>query len=89
VDETLMQTRREFDASIRVLSALKTPQSATIILTWDDDMQRAYVGLGRMGYVQSRTQGSGRGAFRWDLIEATPLGLTYLAQIRSAQKKVG
>jgi hypothetical protein len=80
-------TKRELDAGLRVLTALKSPQSATVLLTWDDDMQRAYPGLYRMGYVKMRDQGSGRGSFRWDIIETTPLGLTYLTQIQGAQKR--
>jgi hypothetical protein len=81
-----MLTQRDFDASLRVLAALKTPQSATVVLTWDEDMQRMYPGLVRMDYVHTRGGGVARkGAFRWDTIEATPLGLTYLAQIQSAQ----
>ena len=83
-----MQTQREFDASIRVLAALKTPQSATVVLTWDEDMQRAYPGLVRMGYARMRDPGrvGSKSAFRWDTIEITPLGLTYLTQIQSAQR---
>lgn len=81
-------TKAQFEASLRVLRTLKTPQSATVILTWDDDMQRAYPGLARMGYVTTREQGgSGRGSFRWDKVETTPLGRVYLSQIEETIKK--
>ena len=83
-----MLTERELEAGLRVLAALKTPQSATVILTWDDDMQRMYPGLVRMGYVKTREAGSSRKSaspFRWDTIEITPLGLTYLTSIKAAQ----
>jgi len=80
-------TERELAAGIRVLAALKSPQSATVVLTWDEDMQRMYPGLVRMGYVQSRGDGGRRGSFKWAVVETTPLGLTYLASIQGAQKK--
>ena len=81
-----MLTERELEACLRVLAALKTPQSATVVLTWDEDMQRMYPGLARMGYVQTRwTSGGRKSAFRWDTIEITPLGLTYFTSIKAAQ----
>ncbi len=81
-------TKTQFEASLRVLRTLKTPQSATVITTWDDDMQRSYPGLARMGYVATRERGgSGRGSFRWNEIETTPLGRTYLSQIEETIKK--
>lgn len=81
-----MQTQREFDASIRVLEALRKPQSSTIVTTWDDLMQRAYVGLSRMGYVETRGDTRARGSFKWNTIGITPLGETYLSQIKSAPR---
>jgi hypothetical protein len=84
-----MLTERELEAGLRVLAALKTPQSATVVLTWDDDMQRMYPGLARAGYVRTRDVGGSRKSsspFRWDTVEITPLGLTYLTQIQSAQR---
>jgi hypothetical protein len=83
-----MLTERELEACLRVLAALKTPQSATIVLTWDEDMQRMYPGLARMGYVRTREVGGSRKSsapFRWDTIEITPLGLTYFTSIKAAQ----
>jgi hypothetical protein len=82
-----MQSKREFDAAIRVLEALRKPQGATIILTWDEEMQRAYIGLSRAGYVAT-TGGTGRrgGSFKWDTIETTALGDTYLSQIKAAER---
>jgi hypothetical protein len=81
-----MLTERDLEASLRVLAALKTPQSATVVLTWDDDMQHVYPGLVRMGYVRTRDIDSGRkSTFRWNTIEITPLGLTYLTSIKAAQ----
>lgn len=92
-----MQSQAEFDASIRVLKALRHQQLATIVTTWDESMQRAFVGLSRMGYVDTGappSSFSGRtlkssAPYRWNYIRISDLGRTYLDSIEAAQRAAG
>ena len=82
-----MLTARELAASLSVLRALRTPVCASTLLTWGPDETRAYIGLARMGYVETReerTPSKNSAPFRWDRIAATPAGLEYLRQIEAA-----
>lgn len=81
-------TRRELDASLRVLEALRRPQSSSVTLSWDNDMQDALGGLQRARYVETRGGHAPRKAsapFRFDKIAATELGLEYLDSIKASQ----
>lgn len=84
-------TRRELDAALRVLSALRRPEPATIVMSWDNDMQDALGGLVRAGYVETIAAYGGRSPrkssapFRPDKITTTALGDEYLASIKGSQ----
>jgi hypothetical protein len=88
-------TRRELDAALRVLSALRRPSPATIVLSWDNDMQDILGGLQRMRYVETRPAYGGRAPrkssapFKPDVLETTSLGQEYLDSIQSTQQKEG
>lgn len=82
--------RRELDAALRVLEALRSPREASIVLSWDNDMQDALAGLSRAGYVETIPAYGGRAPrkasapFRSDRLATTDLGREYLISIRSA-----
>ena len=82
-------TRRELDASLRVLEALRRPQAASVLMTWDNDMQDALGGLRRVHYVEAQAAyggGAPRKAsapFRPDVLATTALGEEYLRSIKS------
>jgi hypothetical protein len=80
-------TQRELDAALRVLEALRRPQPASIIMSWDNDMQDMLGGLQRARYVETRPAYGGQGprkataAFRADILATTEQGNAYLASI--------
>lgn len=84
-------TKRELDAAIRVLEALRRPTPATSIMAWDNDMQDMLGGLQRARYVETRSAYGDRGPrkstapFRPDVLATTDLGREYLDSIRAAQ----
>lgn len=88
-------TKRELDAALRVLSALRRPQAATVVLSWDNDMQDMLGGLQRARYVETRPAYGGRSPrkstapFRPDMLATTDLGSDYLDSIQRAQKESG
>jgi len=80
-------TRRELDAALRVLAALRKTQPATIIMAWDNAMQDALRGLEAVGYIETYRRPAPQKAtapFKPDTLSTTPLGLEYLASIQSA-----
>jgi len=83
-------TQRELDAALRVLEGLRRPQSSSVTLSWDNDMQDALAGLQRARYVETRSAGAPRKAsapFRFDKLAATELGLEYLDSIKASQRE--
>jgi hypothetical protein len=83
-------TKRELDAALRVLSALRQPQPATVMLSWDNDMQDILQGLGRARYVETLPAYGGHkpkssAPFKPDVMKTTPLGLEYLESIQTVQ----
>jgi hypothetical protein len=83
-------TKRELDAALRVLSSLRQSQPATVVLSWDNDMQDILQGLGRARYVETLPAYGGRNPkssapFKPDIMKTTPLGLEYLESIQAAQ----
>lgn len=83
-------TKREMDAALRVLSTLRQSQPATVVLSWDNDMQDILQGLGRARYVETLPAYGGRNPkssapFKPDIMKTTPLGLEYLESIQAAQ----
>jgi hypothetical protein len=87
---TSILTAAELEASLRVLRRLRAAQSATVILTWSPEEQRAYGRLERAGYVENleRPWSAKLSApFRWDRIAATAAGREYLRQIETTQRK--
>lgn len=85
-------TKREHDASLRVLRALRNAAPATVLLSWDNDMQDALGRLQRAGYVETIPAYGGRAPrssapFRPDRIVTTPRGQTYLEQIEQTQRQ--
>ena len=88
-------TRRELDASLRVLEALRRPQSSSVTLSWDNDMQDALGGLQRARYVETQAAYGGRAPqkastpFRFDKLAATDLGIEYLDSIKASQRESG
>lgn len=84
-------TKREMDAALRVLSTLRQSQPATVMLSWDNDMQDILQGLGRARYVETLPAYGGRNPkstapFKPDVMKTTPLGLEYLESIQAAQR---
>lgn len=86
-------TRRELDASLRVLEAIRRPHSASVTLSWDNDMQDALGGLQRARYVETQAASGGRAPrkasspFRFDKLAATELGIEYLDSIKALQRE--
>ena len=83
-------SQRELDAALRVLSTLRQRQPATVVLSWDSDMQDVLRGLTRMRYVETRPAYGGHSPkatapFKPDVLETTLLGLEYLESIQAAQ----
>jgi len=83
-------TKRELDAALRVLSTLRQPQPATVVLSWDNDMQDILQGLGRARYVETLPAYGERSPkpsapFRHDVMKTTPRGLEYLESIQTAK----
>lgn len=78
-------TDGELAACLRVLRALSAPRCATVLLTWPEVDQRAYVSLTHVGYVgdpDARPAPSKATApFRWARIAATDAGLQWLTQV--------
>ena len=80
-------TKRELDAALRVLSALRRPQPASVVLSWDNDMQDMLAGLERARYVETRPAYGDQGPrkstarFRPDILATTELGGEYLDSI--------
>lgn len=84
-------TQRELDAALRVLSTLRRPQFATVVLSWDNDMQDTLRGLERMRYVETLPAYGGHtpkstAPFKPDTLKTTPLGLEYLESIQAAPR---
>lgn len=85
-------TRREMDAALRVLDTLRRPQDASVVMSWDNDMQDALGSLKRAQYVETRAAYGGRAprktsaSFRPDVLATTPLGAEYLDSIRQTQQ---
>lgn len=77
-------TAGELEAGLRVLRAVREPVCASVVLTWDAAMQREWVGLARVGYVETRNAHTS-GPFRWGRAAATERGIAYLEQIEAAQ----
>ena len=88
-------TKREFDAALRVLAALRRPQPAMVVMSWDNDMQDILGGLQRARYVETRPAYGGSAprkasaSFRPDILATTELGSEYLDSIQKAQKTAG
>ena len=88
-------TQRELEAALRVLSALRRPQAASVIMSWDNDMQDMLGGLQRSRYVETRPAYGGRAPrkstapFRPDILATTDLGIEYLDSIQKSQKTAG
>jgi len=88
-------TKRELDAALRVLETLRRPQPATVVMSWDNDMQDALGGLQRARYVETRAAYGGRApskasaSFRPDVLATTDLGSEYLASIKAAPLSQG
>lgn len=80
-------TKRELDAALRVLAALRRPQPASVVLSWDNDMQDMLGGLERARYVETRPAYGDQGPrkstarFRPDILATTELGGEYLDSI--------
>lgn len=85
-------TKRELDAALRVLAALRRPQPASVVMNWDNDMQDVLGGLQRARYVETRPAYGGRSPrkssaqFRPDMLATTELGSEYLESIQAAQR---
>ena len=85
-------TRRQLNAALRVLEALRRPQPASVVLSWDNDMQDTLGGLQRARYVETRPAYGGRAprklsaSFRPDILATTELGSEYLDSIQKAQQ---
>lgn len=85
-------TKRELDAALRVLSALRRPQPASVVMSWDNDMQDMLGGLQRARYVETRPAYGGlpprkaSAPFRPDVLATTDLGSEYLDAISETQK---
>lgn len=84
-----MLTKSELDAALRVLAALRRPQPASILMSWDNDMQDALSGLQRARYVETRPAYEGRmpkatASFRPDMLATTDLGGEYLDSIKKS-----
>ena len=85
-------TKRELDAALRVLSALRRPQPASAVMVWDNDMQDMLGGLQRARYVETRPAYGGlpprkaSAPFRPDILATTDLGSEYLDSIHKTQK---
>ena len=83
-------TKRELDAALRVLAALRRPQPASIVMDWDNDMQDLLGGLQRARYVEVRPAYGGRSptkssaSFRPDMLATTDLGSEYLDSIKKS-----
>lgn len=83
-------TKRELDAALRVLSALRRPTPASIVMDWDNDMQDMLGGLQRARYVEVRPAYEGRAprkstaSFRPDILATTDLGAEYLHAIKKS-----
>jgi hypothetical protein len=83
-------TKRELDAALRVLATLRQPQTASVIMSWDNDMQDMLGGLQRARYVETRQAYGGKGPrkstapFRPDILATTELGSQYLDSITKA-----
>ena len=81
-------TTRELDAALRVLAALRHPQPASVVMSWDNDMQDMIGGLQRARYVETRPAYGGRAPrklsapFRPDILATTDLGREYLDSIQ-------
>jgi hypothetical protein len=88
-------TQRELDAALRVLETLRRPSPASVIMSWDNDMQDMLGGLQRARYVETRPAYGGRAprkstaSFRPDILATTDLGIEYLDSIQNVQKTVG
>jgi hypothetical protein len=88
-------TRRELDAALRVLEALRRPQPASVTLSWDNDMQDALGGLQRARYVETHAAYGGSAPrkvsapFRTDKLVTSGLGVEYLESIKAAQRESG
>jgi len=83
-------TQRELDAALRVLQALRRPTAASILLSWDNDMQDMLGGLQRAGYVERRggyeqPPRKGSAPYREDTLVTTELGKEYLESIQTAR----
>jgi hypothetical protein len=80
-------TKRELDAALRVLAALRRPQPAFVVLSWDNDMQDMLGGLERARYIETRPAYGDQGPrkstarFRPDILATTELGGEYLDAI--------
>jgi len=80
-------TKRELAAALRVLAALRQPQPASVVLSWDNDMQDMLGGLERARYVETRPAYGDQGPrkstarFRPDILATTELGGAYLDSI--------
>jgi len=83
-------TKRELAAALRVLEALRKPQPASVLMSWDNDMQDMLLGLKRAGYVEVRPAYGGQAprkataSFRPDILATTELGGAYLDSIPKA-----
>lgn len=83
-------TKRELDAALRVLAALRRPTPASIVMDWDNDMQDMLGGLQRARYVETRPAYGGRApskstaSFRPDMLATTDLGTEYLDSIKKS-----
>lgn len=81
-------TTRELEATLRVLTALLRPQPATVVMSWDNDMQDMLGSLKRASYVEEspsygRAPQKSTAPFRSDVLVTTALGRQYLASIRN------
>ena len=83
-------TKRELDAVLRVLAALRRPTPASIVMDWDNDMQDILAGLKRARYVEVSPAYGGRAptkstaSFRPDMLVTTDLGSEYLDSIKKS-----
>src|SRR6187455_318689 len=82
-------TKRELEAALRVLTALKRPTPASIVMDWDNDMQDMLRGLERVRYVETipgyeRPPQKATASFRPNRLVTTDLGNEYLESIKKS-----
>jgi len=82
-------TKRELDAALRVLAALKRPTPASIVMDWDSDMQDMLKGLQRVRYVETipgyeRPPQKATAPYRPNRLVTTDLGNEYLDSIKKS-----